>query len=212
MHIPFVLGLLDEAGRDLLPGALSITGAEVTARPAEASVLLHLREAEHTVTVGGLSGRPALSLLRDFSAPVKLVVAQSDEELAFLMVHDSEGFARWDAADRLMARILLSRLENPDAPVPSVLSEAFGALLQAAFTAPDDGEGKAMLAAMMTLPAEDALAQLVPVVDVRTLREARRQLRNALARTHREALAWRSMRRIRGGPTRRTPWALHTAL
>ena len=46
-----------------LPGALSITGAEVTARPAEASVLLHLRE-EHTVTVGGLSGRPALSLLR----------------------------------------------------------------------------------------------------------------------------------------------------
>ena len=31
MHIPFVLGLLDEAGRDLLPGALSITGAEVTA-------------------------------------------------------------------------------------------------------------------------------------------------------------------------------------
>ena len=142
MHIPFVLGLLDEAGRDLLPGALSITGAEVTARPAEASVLLHLREAEHTVTVGGLSGRPALSLLRDFSAPVKLVVAQSDEELAFLMVHDSDGFARWDAADRLMARILLSRLENPDAPVPSVLSEAFGALLQAAFTAPDDGEGK----------------------------------------------------------------------
>ena len=37
------------------------------------------------------------------------------------MVHDSDGFARWDAADRLMARILLSRLENPDAPVPSVL-------------------------------------------------------------------------------------------
>ena len=189
MHIPFVLGLLDEAGRDLLPGALSITGAEVTARPAEASVLLHLREAEHTVTVGGLSGRPALSLLRDFSAPVKLVVAQSDEELAFLMVHDSDGFARWDAADRLMARILLSRLENPDAPVPSVLSEAFGALLEAAFTAPDDGEGKAMLAAMMTLPAEDALAQLVPVVDVHALHEARRQLRNALARTHRDALA-----------------------
>ena len=183
MHIPFVLGLLDEAGRDLLPGALSITGAEVTARPAEASVLLHLREAEHTVTVGGLSGRPALSLLRDFSAPEKLVVAQSAEELAFLMVHDSDGFARWDAADRLMARILLSRLENPDAPVPSVVSEDFGALREAAFTSPDEGVGNAMLAAMMTLPAEDALAQLVPVVDVHALHEARRQLRNALART-----------------------------
>lgn len=189
MHIPFLLGLLDEAGQDLLPGDLSITGVEVTARPAEASVLLHLREAEHTVTIRGLSGPPALSLLRDFSAPVKLVVAQSDEELAFLMVHDSDGFARWDAADRLMARILLSRLDTPDAPVPAVLSEAFGALLQAAFTAPDDGEGKAMLAAMMTLPAEEALAQLVPVVDVHALHEARRQLRNALARTHRDTLA-----------------------
>jgi len=189
MHIPFVLGLLNEAGEDLLPGDLSITGVETTARPAEASVLLHLREAEHTVTISGLSGPPALSLLRDFSAPVKLVVAQSDEELAFLMVHDSDGFARWDAADRLMARILLSRLDTPDAPVPAVLSEAFGALLQAAFTAPDDGEGKAMLAAMMTLPAEEALAQLVPVVDVHALHEARRQLRNALARTHRDTLA-----------------------
>jgi len=189
MHIPFLLGLLDEAGQDLLPGDLSITGVEVTARPTEASVLLHLREAEHTVTIRGLSGPPALSLLRDFSAPVKLVVAQSDEELAFLMVHDSDGFARWDAADRLMARVLLSRLDTPDAPVPTVLSEAFGALLKAAFTAPDDGEGKAMLAAMMTLPAEEALAQLVPVVDVHALHEARRQLRNALARTHRDTLA-----------------------
>ncbi|MBL6714933.1 MAG: aminopeptidase N [Pseudomonadales bacterium] len=188
MHIPLMLGLLGADGQDLLPGALAIDGAEATPRPEARSVLLHLREARHRVTISGLKTAPVLSLLRDFSAPVKLTAPQSDADLAFLMVHDSDGFARWDAADQLMTRVLLARLENPEAPVPPVLNEAFGALVAAAQTAPDDGEAKAMLAAMMTLPGEDALAQLVPVVDVHAIHGARSALRKALGAAHQAAL------------------------
>ncbi len=50
---------------------------------------------------------PVPSLLRDFSAPVIVEYAYSDDELAFLSAHDSDGFNRWEAVQRLaLARLL----------------------------------------------------------------------------------------------------------
>jgi aminopeptidase N len=44
----------------------------------------------------GVPSRPVASLLRDFSAPVKLSVeGQTPEDLAFLFAHDSDPFNRW---------------------------------------------------------------------------------------------------------------------
>ena len=37
------------------------------------------------------------SLLRDFSAPVIVEYAYSDDELAFLSAQDSDAFNRWEA-------------------------------------------------------------------------------------------------------------------
>ncbi len=48
------------------------------------------------------------SLLRDFSAPVKLHYPYSQQALAMLFAHDPNSFNRWDAGQLLMANLLMS--------------------------------------------------------------------------------------------------------
>ena len=58
----------------------------------------------------GVTSRPVASLLRGFSAPVNITMAQSDEDLAFLMHHDSDLFNCWQAGNRYATRAILSLL------------------------------------------------------------------------------------------------------
>ena len=49
---------------------------------------------------------PLPSLLRDFSAPVKLKFDWQDQDLARLAGHDQDPFNRWQACRRLAERVL----------------------------------------------------------------------------------------------------------
>jgi aminopeptidase N len=60
--------------------------------------------AEQTFVFENVEERPVISMLREFSAPVKLNYEYSDEDLSFLMVHARNDFARWDAGQMLLAR------------------------------------------------------------------------------------------------------------
>ena len=95
-HIPVAVGLIDsETGADLI-------GTQV----------LELREASHTFTfeLGAGKTPPVLSLLRDFSAPVKAtIVGQTKEDLAFLMASDSDSFVRWDSGQALATDVILGQ-------------------------------------------------------------------------------------------------------
>ncbi|MEB3767829.1 aminopeptidase N [Acinetobacter sp. MD2] len=51
--------------------------------------------------------QPVVSLLRNFSAPVNLEFDYSDDELAFLIQHETNGFNQWQAAQTLLERVLL---------------------------------------------------------------------------------------------------------
>lgn len=68
--------------------------------------ILHLTEAEQTFEFVGVSHKPVLSLLRNFSAPVRLFYDYNDHELAFLYAHDSDPFNRWEAGQRLFTRVI----------------------------------------------------------------------------------------------------------
>ena len=96
MWIPLQLGLIGADGGDM---PVNVTPAEAW---TDASQVLHLTEAEQTFVFSDVKEQPVVSLLRDFSAPVKVNFAQSDEELLFRLKHDSDGFNRWDAGQRLM--------------------------------------------------------------------------------------------------------------
>lgn len=91
-HMPLLVGLLDSRGRDMVGTQLLNVK-----KPREAFVFKNIKE------------KPVPSLLRDFSAPVNLTYPYTDNELLFLLAHDSDAFNRWEAGRTLATRILLAR-------------------------------------------------------------------------------------------------------
>ncbi len=162
-HIPVEAGLLDATtGEELLGGQL-----------------LELREEEQQFHFEGVERRPVPSLLRGFSAPVILHYPYSEEQLAFLMAHDSDPFNRWDAAQQLASGIILRLLESHEKgerwQSDRLLEDAFRKVLtrpvaDAAFTA-----------RLLTLPGESWLAEQREQMDPVLLHEAREFVRRNLA-------------------------------
>jgi aminopeptidase N len=174
LHIPLALGLLDKEGREL---TLRLEGEEDS---VQGTRVLELRRSVEQFIFTGIPERPVPSLLRGFSAPVKLRYDYSDEGLMFLMAHDSDGFNRWDAAQTLAQKILLQRVSDPEAVIPEGFVEAFRRALR------DPTGDKALLAEILTLPTESYLGDQMEQVDVEGIHRARESLKLDLATALRE--------------------------
>jgi aminopeptidase N len=174
LHIPFALGLLDDQGCDL---PVRLAGESAC---APGTRVLELRAPREHFRIAGLEKAPVPSLLRGFSAPVKVRYAYSDEALMFLMAHDSDGFNRWDAAQTLAQRVILGLLEVAEEEredrVPAGFVMAFGAAL----SGPESD--RALLAEVLTLPGESYLGDQMTQVDVEGLHAAREAVRRRIAR------------------------------
>ncbi|MCK7552621.1 MULTISPECIES: aminopeptidase N [Marinobacter] len=169
-HIPFALGLLDSQGGDM---ALNLAG-EGGEAPAER--VLDLTEASHTFEFTGVSERPVPSLLRQFSAPVRVVYPWTREQLLFLMSHDTDGFNRWDAGQRLAVDVIQSLVGAPaDAEIEPRLAAAYRQLLS------DESLDQALVAKMMQLPSEAYLIELANSPDVQAIHQARERVLGHLA-------------------------------
>ncbi len=177
MHIPVAVGLLGPDGRDL---PLSPREGHVTARGTTA--LLELREAEARWVFGGITEPPVLSLLRGFTAPVKLRFDRTTDELAFLMAHDADAFARWDAAQTLaeasMAALVRERAAGRPLQLEARFVAAMGRLID------DPGLDGSLRASMLTLPDERVLAQHAERVDIDGIHAAREHAVVSIARAH----------------------------
>ena len=174
LHIPVAIGLLGPDGHDL-PLQLADGSAVDSANP-----ILELKAAKETFVFTGVKEKPVASVLRGFSAPVKLFFEQSRDELAFLMSNDSDGFNRWNAAQRLTIAVLCDLMQAYDEQQPlsvdSQLLEAFRSLLT------DESLDQAMVAKMLELPTEQFLAELLPKpVKVDAIHHAREGLKALLA-------------------------------
>ncbi|BCL74871.1 aminopeptidase N [Jeongeupia sp. HS-3] len=177
-HIPLALGLLDRRGQEL-PLQL--------ADEAEAignSRVFELRQPVETFRFVNVPCHPVPSLLRDFSAPVKLVYPYSDDDLIFLMAHDNDAFARWEAANQYATQLLLARYRagETDTPAPEKFVAAMAAVLANPQLDP------ALAALMLTLPSEAALFEALSDVDPQKLCAVRQGLKEALARSLRAQL------------------------
>jgi len=177
LHIPVAVGLLGKDGKEL---PLQIEG-ERTPRPTGTAVL-ELKQASQAWTFVGLDERPVASVLRGFSAPVRLVMPRERAELAFLMGHDTDSFSRWDAGQELSRLLLLEMAHTGGRELDPVFVEAWGKVL----ADPElDGSLKALA---LALPSEIKLAQDMDVIDVDALHEARQAARKQLATAHKAAL------------------------
>jgi aminopeptidase N len=178
-HIPLAMGLLDAEGRDL---PLQLAGEH---EPQGTSRVLELLESEHVFHFINVPVRPVPSLLRGFSAPVKINSAESDEDLRFRLAHDSDDFNRWDAGQTLAMRLILALVEDRQTGRAWTLPESFSAAFGQALTS---GADPALLAQVLSLPGETWLAEQMTVVDVDGIHAARRFVQCTLAERLRDPL------------------------
>jgi aminopeptidase N len=171
--IPFAIGALDTAGRSV---PLRLAGSEEAARE---TVLLVLEKDAEEFVFESIPEAPVPSLLRDFSAPVKVGYEFSEEELATIIAHDPDPFARWEAAQRLGQAAILSQLESRQADRSMALSEALVDAFRGLLV--DENADPALIAESLALPAEDYLAEQLVTVDVDGLHAARDFIRRGLA-------------------------------
>jgi aminopeptidase N len=180
LHIPLTLGLLDRRGREL---PLQLEGE---AAPAGTERVLELRQSSESFHFVGIQEAPVPSLLRGFSAPVKLAYDYTDEELMFLMAHDRDPFNRWDAAHSLAQRTLLKLLQSHQNAEELTLSDNFVEAFRTSLT--DRETDPALLSEVLTLPSESNLGDQLEVVDVEGIHAVREWLKGHLARVLKEEL------------------------
>jgi aminopeptidase N len=159
--IPFALGLLDPSGKEVQP-----------------TTLLELTEAEQSFIFKGLKDRPIPSPLRGFSAPVILDRETTNEERAFLLAHDTDPFARWEAGRQLAKSALIAMIDGGQAPDAAYL-DALRQLVK------DETLDPAFRALTMALPSEDDLAQTFADMgrtpDPQAIWDGREAMRGAVA-------------------------------
>ncbi len=168
-HIPLAIGLLDSTGADM-PVQLAGEG-----EPVPGTRVLELRKPVGTFSFTGLKERPIPSLLRGLSAPVKVCYNYSDEELMFLMAHDTDDFNRWDAAQVLSQRIILNRVQRKTLSLPSGYIDALRKVLH------DAAVDQALRAEILTLPSESYLGDQMDEVDVEGIHTASEALKKYIA-------------------------------
>lgn len=141
-------------------------------------VVLELSEQEQTYVFERVGEQPTPSLLREFSAPVKLAYDYSASELVQLVQHDTDGFNRWDAAQRLASQDLLAIAGGKVSGISPDLVAAFGALLA------DTSLDPAMVGLILRLPAENYLAEISEQCDPQAIHRAREAARLTIAQSH----------------------------
>lgn len=172
LHIPLRIGLLGANGGDL---AL-VSDDEAL----DEDGLIHLTEPRQTIVFKNVQDRPVLSANRGFGAPVVLKTDQTDSDLAFLMAHDSDAFARWEAgqqyATRLMTAAVAAEVEGRSLDAPG--EDAFVAAV--ANILGDGTLDPAFKALAITLPTEEFVGEQLPVVHVDEIHAVRGKLRKKI--------------------------------
>eukprot|EP01071_Lankesteria_metandrocarpae_P015611 Lankesteria_metandrocarpae@DN987_c0_g1_i1.p1 len=146
------------------------------------SVVFRLTEAEQVFTFHDVGEDCILSVLRNFSAPVKLVYERSDGDLAFLMAYDTDDVNRWDSSQTLTQRVLLHRAEqitkgHVDAaasPLPSTILQAYRSLLT------QEGLDAAFKAFALLLPVEGVVANDMRPCDPVAIHQAREAVKKLI--------------------------------
>jgi aminopeptidase N len=166
--IPVAMGMLDGNGQEV---ATRLQGEPDSV--AGTRVLL-ATQAENRFEFVDVASPPVPSLLRDFSAPVKLS-GLSPERLRFLAAHDTDPFVRWESGQQFAASVLLdmvAALQAGDEPaVDPALIEAMASTLR---------QEPAFAAEALSLPGEATLADRMDTVDVTAIHAARDLARRAI--------------------------------
>ncbi len=183
LHIPMAVGLIGPDGVDM---PLQLEGENIApnnSKVAGASRMLDLTKAKQTFTFVNIKDRPVASVLRGFSAPVKMKDDLSRADRLFMLAHDSDSFNRWEAGQQIATTIIMELVDDIVAGHNLVLDQSF---LDAMGNIISDTDlDPAFIAEVMSLPTEAILGQYSSPINVDAIHQARNFTRVELAKAHR---------------------------
>jgi len=174
LHVPLAVGLVDARGRDMPLRLAGEREASGTTR------VLEVTERAQRFEFIDVNCAPVPSLLRGFSAPVKLLFDYSDDALALLACHDADAVNRWDAAQRCFVNAVLRSAKahrtRRALELPPLLTQIVRMLLA------DETVDAALRALALAMPDAAYVAALEPAIDPDGVTAASVHLQKSLAR------------------------------
>ncbi|MGF6147484.1 Aminopeptidase N [Kingella potus] len=169
MQMPLKTGLISRSGDSL--------EFEYGGKRGTEAVLI-LTQAEQEFVLGGVNTDAVPSLLRGFSAPVRANYPYTDADLALLLAHDPDPFARWEAGQTLLRRAVAANIaaaaEGRPLPAHAALREALGHVLAADID-------PAYQALLLSVPTEAELWADMENFDPLAVHQAREALLDLIA-------------------------------
>ena len=177
LMMPIAIGLLDQQGKTL--DASSTQSDIKKSQDSKNTWILNFHAHQQSFEFNHVEQAPLVSVLRDFSAPVKVIFERSYETLITLMEHDTDPFAKWDAASQVMTHLILtSTTKNPIIFKEPLMQHALNALRSILMSElPDD-----LKSLMLSLPSERFLLdQSIEPHQVQTIHDTRQLFKKMIA-------------------------------
>ncbi len=169
LHIPLKMALLNTVGDELVAQTLDI------------------KQLQQTFVFENITEQPVPSLLREFSAPIKLHYPYTRKQLTFLMANDSDGFSRWDAGQNLALDIInenINAFQNKaEFKLDASLIDALRGLLS-----DHKNQDPALLARMLSMPSHALIGEQYEHIDVDAIHAARKYVCTELAKELKDEL------------------------
>ncbi|KMT02382.1 hypothetical protein BVRB_9g204950 [Beta vulgaris subsp. vulgaris] len=182
MFIPVAMGLLDSHGKDMpLSLVLHDGKLETLAVGGQAvhTTVLRVTKKEEEFVFSEVFEQPVPSLLRGFSAPVRLESDLSDNDIFFLLAHDSDEFNRWEAGQILARKLMLSLVADFQQNKPLLLNAKFVEGLKSILC--DNSLDKEFIVKAMTLPGVGEIMDMMEVADPDAVHAVQTFIRKELA-------------------------------
>ncbi len=184
-HIPIITGLLGENGKPFaleLEGANSVTESE--------SITLELKRQSQTFIFKNVPVKPVPSVLRNFSAPVKLHHDLTQEDLLFLMSNDTDPFNRWEAGQQILTRTILNLVEkrqqkqSTESEFSGMVAENIKGIVNAyRLTLNNKHLEKQIISQTLSLPGETYLTDQMEIIDVDSVHFIRESVKKSIAQS-----------------------------
>jgi len=165
LHIPVAFGIMDKNGKDITP---------------DGKALLELTAETQTFVFDGIPEKALPSYFRQFSAPVKIETDFTDEELAFLMAHDTDEINRWDSSQTLFYKEINRIIKAIQTGEALSVSEKLIIAFQKTLT--EEGMDRFFISKMLSLPSEIEIKEHFDPVDVDAIHRARLHLESEIAK------------------------------
>eukprot|EP00238_Polyblepharides_amylifera_P007306 CAMPEP_0196584206 /NCGR_PEP_ID=MMETSP1081-20130531/46178_1 /TAXON_ID=36882 /ORGANISM="Pyramimonas amylifera, Strain CCMP720" /LENGTH=882 /DNA_ID=CAMNT_0041905339 /DNA_START=243 /DNA_END=2891 /DNA_ORIENTATION=- len=163
MLLPVAVGLLGPDGKDM---PLCMAGKDLGT-----TTVLRMEQSEQCFVFEKVAAKPTLSVLRNFSAPVKLTTNNTPEDLRFLLANDSDEFNRWEAGQQLATRLLVSLYHDHQEGKELVMDDGLIDSFRKVLT--DPSLDPSFVAMALSLPMESELVEMFEHADPDSVHEVR---------------------------------------